>query len=170
MSWTKILAALVALGLLWFVVAHFRSDQRQIQRQLSSLTGALAKDGPEDTLRAASAARRVTTYFTPGFSISARPYQGRISDPQELAAAVLRFRAAGDTIAVGTRERELELRPNDTALLHFVATVTLGRPERTSRESYRVRSQWQKDDGRWTINELEVLEVLEGSGPGLLPW
>lgn len=170
MDWRKLLAVALALGLLAAAVGHFRSDQRRIHRQLSALTGLLDKDGPEEALQAAGTARRVTALFTPGFLVSARPYQGRITDSQQLAAAVLRFRAAGEEITIATRDRELELRPNETASLHFVATVTLRRPERTSRESYRVRTQWQKDEGDWTINELELLEVLEGTGSGLLPW
>jgi hypothetical protein len=170
MSWQKLVAALVAVGLLALAVSHLRSDRRQIHRQLAALTDLLSKEGPSDTLQDAAIAQRVTTHFTPQFLVSAQPYQRRIRDLRELAAAVHRFRSAGERIEIGVRDRALELRSNDTAVLHFVATVTLHRSERPSRESYRVRTQWQKDEGRWTINQLELLEILEGPGNLTMPW
>jgi hypothetical protein len=145
-------------------IGHYRSDRRVIFRQLKSLTALLEKGGAEPPLASWGVAREVASLFAPGFLVSAPPYEGRLTDPQQLAAAVHRLRDAAVRIEVTVGSRELEVRANGTSELHFVSSVILHRPQGVAHESYRVRTQWQKDEGRWRINELELLEVLEGRG------
>jgi hypothetical protein len=160
----RLLAAAVAIALAAFAVAHLRGDRRVILRQLGKLTALLERGGPEQPLASWGVARQVGDFFAPDFLVAAPPYEGRLADRQQLAAAVHRFRGSAERISVTTADHQLAVRDNGTAELGFVATVSLQRPRGPARESFRVRALWQKDEGRWRIHELELLEVLESPG------
>ncbi|HVS02772.1 MAG TPA: hypothetical protein VMT16_08390 [Thermoanaerobaculia bacterium] len=155
------LAVLAAvLATLW---AQWHSPQRRILRRLAALEEALEKDGPEDQLATLGRGREITRFFAPGFLILAAPYEGRISSPQELVGAVHRLRSAGTTVAVDFRDVEIEVRrANDTADMGLEATVAIDLGDGEGRESYRGRLQWVEEEGQWLIQQVEILEVLEG--------
>jgi hypothetical protein len=157
---------LVAAGvLLW---QWWRSPQRQIYRRLDALMGHLEKHGEESALAGAADAHGVLDFFAQGFFVRARPYEGELRDPQELAGAVMRFRGIAKRIDIAVSDRHLTLAPDRrNGELLFVVAVTLDRGNGPGRESWRVRSLWIDDNGTWRISELELVERLEGGG--LLP-
>lgn len=57
------------------------------------------------------------------------------------------------------------MRPeNGTAELVTTVTVDGIRGGGPGRERFRVRVAWREDEGTWSIQELEILQVLDSSG------
>jgi hypothetical protein len=161
---TLLLAAglLVAAGAVWL---HLASPERRVLRRLDELAERLGKNGAESQLAAAATARGVADFFAPGFVVRAQPYDGSLSDPRELMAAVMRLRGAGERNAVDFAEGDVQLdEASRSAVVTFVATVTLDRGRGPSRETWRVRSLWIEDAEEWRISELELLERVEDGG------
>jgi hypothetical protein len=157
-----VVVAVAAFAALW---VWLHSPQRRIYRRLDDLAARLEKDGDEGSLAAAATARGIVDFFAPGFFVRARPYEGELRDPQELAGAVLRFRGVAHRIAIAISGRQLTLAPDQrSGELLYVVAVTLDRGNGPSRESWRVRSLWIEDGGVWRISELELLERVEGGG------
>ncbi len=153
---------LVALWLLW---GWYQSPQRRLYRRLDALAGRLETSGDEGALVAAATARGVVGFFAPGFLVRARPYEGELREPQQLAGAVMRFRAGARRLRIGVSDRQLTLAPDGrSGELRFAATVTLDRGNGPGRESWNVRSLWIRDQGEWRISELELLERVAGGG------
>ena len=166
----RIVIALVLLAILGTAWSYLVSDTRRLQRRLSELEDLLDKDGEEAAIVTAATAGQVARFFAPGFVILAAPYEGQLTDPQQLQQAVYRYRTAAPRIDATFGDREIELRDNRTAVLVFTALVVMDFGDRSGRESYRVRSSWAEIEGEWVVSELEVLEVLpEGPGLGLFP-
>ncbi len=140
------------------------SEERRLGRSLARLEAAVEKRGPESELARFAKARELVELFAPGFVIYARPYEGTITDRQQLAAVVDRYRATATRIAVRDRERHLELRENGTAEMTCVLTVDGLRESGPGREAMRVRIGWVREAGSWRVLEFEILEVLESSG------
>lgn len=107
--------------------------------------------------------RDVVALFAPGFAISARPYEGTITDAQQLAGIVHRYRDRASRIAVSDSDREIERFENRTAEMTAVVQVD-GDRGGPGRERFRVRVAWREDDGVWRVQELEIVEVLEDRG------
>ena len=157
----SVIALVAAAAGLWI---WWQGPERRLARRLDALLGLLEKDGEEGAIPAAATAREALDFFAPGFLVRARPYEGGISDPQELVGAVLRLRGAAPRLAIQSGERDVEVAPGArTGTIVFVATVTLDRSGAgPGRESWRVRSLWVHDGGEWRISELELVERLAG--------
>lgn len=151
-------AILVALALWW------TSDRRRIVAQFEALQGAIEKRGGEGALDRLAHAREVSECFADGFVLLAQPYEGTITDRQQLMGIVDRYRGSAESIAVSDSEVEVTLRENATADLTAVVEAVGQRPGGPGRERLRLRIAWREDDGVWRIQELEVLEVLDSSG------
>ena len=163
---------MVAVLLVAAVVAwrYFTSPERRVLRRLDELAELLGKGAAESQLAAGATARGVAGHFAPGFFVRADPYEGQLTDPQQLMGAVMRFRGAAERIDVVFTDRDVQLGEGaDTAVVAFVATVAMERGAGPARESWRVRSLWVADDGEWRIAELELVERLEAGGlfPGI---
>ncbi|HXT21245.1 MAG TPA: hypothetical protein VN923_10875 [Thermoanaerobaculia bacterium] len=155
----------VAIAALWLAWSWWSAPERRLYRRLDALAGKLEKHGEESTLAAAATARGVLDFFAPGFIVRARPYAGELTDPQELAGAVLRLRTGARRLDVAISDYQLNMGPGGrSAELRYVGTVTLDRGNGAGRESWRVRSLWIEDGGEWRISELELLAPVEGSG------
>jgi hypothetical protein len=155
-----VLVAGLAAGWLWW-----GSDRRRIQARFDEAMTLFEKSGPESQLDAFARVRGIVGLFAPGFVAMARPYEGTITDAQQLAAVVASYRSSAERIAVSDGSRELVLQP-ERATAEMVTTVTVDgiRGGRPGRERFRLRLAWREDDGAWRIQELEVLEVLETGG------
>jgi hypothetical protein len=153
---------LLAAAAAWWYLAN---PERKVLRRLDALADQLHKEGDESQLVAAATARGTAEWFAPGFFIRADPYEGQLTDPQQLMGAVMRFRGAAERVDVAFTSREVVIDPvAHTALVGFVATATLDGGSGSGRESWRVRSLWVEDDGEWRIAELELLEQVEAGG------
>jgi len=158
----------LAAGLLvvaaWAAWGWWRSDERRIASRWKGALAAFEKSGAEDQLTAFAKVRDIVALFSPGFVVSARPYEGSITDGQQLAGIVARYRESARRIAVSDAEREITLFGNRTAEMTAVVQIDGERGGGPGRERFRVRAGWREDGGVWRIQELEILEVLEDRG------
>ncbi|HET9765540.1 MAG TPA: hypothetical protein VFS60_01760 [Thermoanaerobaculia bacterium] len=166
--WIRLAIGIALLVGAWWLWSWWRSPERRVHRRLDALMELLEKSGDESALAGAATARGVLDFFAPGFIVRARPYDGELRDPQELAGAVMRFRGGARRIEIEVSDRHLTLGPGErSGELLFVAAVSYDRGAGLGRESWRVRSLWSEDAGEWRLAELELLQPVEGGG-GLL--
>ena len=151
--------AVAVSGWLWW-----RSDERRIGRALERLERACEKEGPEGALSLLGRTQTILDAFAPGFRVSARPYEGTLTDARELAGVIHRYRALSDRIRVRDAERRIEVQPNGTAEMSALFAVDGSGDGRKGRESFRAQLYWVEVDGDWKIREVEVVEVVERSG------
>jgi hypothetical protein len=162
----RLLAVALAARVAFLVWRWWGSDERRLWSRLGELESAFAKSGEERQLAAVVRAKAVLDLFAPEFRISAAPYEGSIEDREQLAGIVYRYREGATRIAVADGERGLEIRPNGTAEMRCVITVRGDGAQGPGVERFRARVAWRRDDGVWTISEVEILERLESSGLG----
>lgn len=154
-----LLAGLVG-GWLWS-----GSDRRRVNARFDEAISLFEKSGAESQLDAFARVRGIVGLFGPGFVAMARPYEGTITDAQQLAGIVASYRSSAERISIGDSGREVVLRSdNATAELTTTVTVDGERGGGPGRERFRLRVAWRKDDGEWRIQELEILEVLDTTG------
>jgi hypothetical protein len=159
----RLLAASALAVLVFIAWSWWQSPQRRLYRRLDALLAQLEKDGEESRLAAAATARGVLDYFAPGFVVRAAPYEGTLTDSQQLMGAVMRFRDGAGRISATAGERETLLQESPrTAAMTFVVTVVMDAGRGPSQERWRVRSLWLEDGGEWRLSELELAERLEG--------
>jgi hypothetical protein len=152
----------VALIVLW---SWWRSDRRRISARLDEIESLLDKSGAEDQLTAFGRTRRIVAAFAPGFVVLARPYEGSISDAQQLAAVIQRYRESSSRIEVGDSGRDTAIdSARGTAETTAVFRLAGERGSGPGTERFRARIAWVKSDGEWRIQEFEILEVLERGG------
>jgi len=160
----RVVAALVVVVAAWAAWSWWRSDERRIAARWRGALDAFEKRGPEDQLTSFGKVRDVVALFAPGFAISARPYEGTITDTQQLAGIVHRYRDGAARISVSDADRDIELFENRTAEMTAVVQIDGDRGGGPGRERFRVRVAWREDDGVWRVQELEIVEVLEDRG------
>jgi hypothetical protein len=161
---------IAALGVLAVAVAclagwsWWRSDARRIGRALDRLERACEKSGPDGALDLVSRTATIVDAFAPGMLVTARPYEGSIRDPRELAGVIHRYRAGAERVRISESERELAVGERDTAEMSVVFVVEGDRGGRPGRERFRARLFWVEIEGDWKIREVEVVEVLDPGG------
>lgn len=155
----RLVAALLVLALALAAWAWWTSDRRRLAARLATIQEWFEKSGPEDQLTSFDRTRRIVEAFAPNFVVLARPYEATITDRQQLAAIVQRYRDGAAAIRVDAAEREFRidraLDSAETAARFAVAEGALGRGER-----FRARIVWVRDQGEWWIREFEITEVL----------
>ncbi len=155
-------AVIVALTALW---SWWRSDRRRISARLDEIESLLDKSGTEDQLTAFGRTRRIVAAFAPGFVIQARPYEGSISDLQQLAGVIHGYRESSRRIEVRDSGRATTVdSTRGTAETTTVFGLSGERGGGPGTERFRARIAWVKLDGDWKIQEFEILEVLERGG------
>ena len=163
-GWVKSgIAAAVAVAIL-FSWSWVRSDERRIHRELDALLAAVEKSGPESPLDRLGHARSFAARFAGSFVVHAKPYEGTISDRQQLMGLVDNYREMSSSVRARAVDRELTLRPNGTADLYAVIELDGAYGSGPGRERFRARFSWVEEDGDWRIAEAEILERLEESG------
>ena len=156
------LVGAIAVALIALLV-YVRSDRRRVHRALDRAENLMEKAGAEDQLSAFGNTRKLVALFAPGFLVRARPYEGAITDLQQLAAVIHRYRSGATALRISDRERKLELnRELGIATLTFVADVDSDYGGSPGRASYRIRIDWVRHDGAWLIHDFELVEVLAG--------
>ena len=155
-----ILAVLAGAWLWW------SSDERRLARRLDELVREFEKEAPEDQLTSFGHTRRIVGMFAPGFLVLARPYEGSVSDLQQLAAIVQRYRDSSERIEIDDARREIAIDAArgtaESSALFAISGARGGAGER-----FRARIAWVRLDGVWMIQEVEILEVLERGLLGL---
>lgn len=161
---------LLVLGLLLAVVvgaiAYWRSDRRRILARLSEAETAMAKAGDEDQLTSFGKVRDVVELFAPGFLVTARPYEGAISDRQELAAVVHGYRSPLARLKLTHGGLTLRIdHARGTAEMGLVVTAVFDRGDGPQPQQFRFRLGWMKDRGTWRVHDCELLEASGQEGP-----
>jgi hypothetical protein len=161
------LALLLVVALLAAAWFWWRSDRRRLGARLDEAIAAVSKSGEEDQLTAFGKMRRLVGLFAPGFVVLARPYEGSLSDPQELAAVVGAYRSRVTELHFAVRQRTLTIdSARGTAEMGLVLdSISVG-GDGPGRQTYRFRLAWLRDRGEWWIQEAELVE-LEADGDPL---
>lgn len=161
----RIVIAVAVLAGAWALWSWWSSPERRLYRRLDDLVAKMEKSGDESGLAAAATAQGVLDFFAPGFIARARPYEGELRDPQELAGAVMRLRGAAQQLSIVISDRQATFGPGErSAELLYTAGITLDRGNGAARESWHVRSLWIDDRGEWRISEIELVAPADGSG------
>jgi hypothetical protein len=152
-----LLAALAALWVWW------SSDRRRLAARLDQVVELFEKSRAEDQLTSFGKTRAIVELFAPGFVVLAKPYQGSITDRQQLAAIVQSYRDGSERIDISDSERSFEIDAArgvaESAALFAVSGGRGGGGER-----FRARIAWARIEGAWRIQEFEIVEVLEPGG------
>lgn len=163
-SLIRIVAAIALLAATLAVYRWWASDERRVHRAFDGLLESVEKSGPENQLDRFARAREFARYFANGFVISAEPYEGRITDRQQLVGIVDAYRSRADRVHARGTDRELTLRDNGTADLFAIVDLDGSFAGGPGSERFRVRLSWLRENGEWRILEAEILERLETSG------
>jgi hypothetical protein len=162
----RILLVVAAAALAaWAAYRLWPSEERRVAARWERAQELLEKNGTESQLDALARVRGLTEMFAPGFAVFAAPYEGTITDRQQLAAIVASYRAGARRIEISDSGRAIEVHSErETADLTSTVDVVGLRAGGPGRERFRIRVALRKDAGKWWIQELEILEVLETTG------
>lgn len=163
-GWVRVGAAAAVAVALLLALRWYRSDERRIRKAFDDLLAAVEKSGEESPLDRLGHARSFSKLFAASFVITAKPYEGTITDRQQLMAIVDGYRTNAESVRARGVDRELTVRGNGTADLYAVIEIDGAYGSGPGRERFRARFSWVKEDGDWRISEAEILERLESSG------
>ena len=99
-------ALLVALVGFW---SWWSSDRRRLAARLDEVVELFEKSRAEDQLTSFGRTRAIVELFSPGFVVLAKPYEGSITDRQQLAAIVQSYRDGSERIDISDSERSIEV-------------------------------------------------------------
>jgi hypothetical protein len=152
-------ALLVALVVFW---SWWSSDRRRLAARLDEVVELFEKSRAEDQLTSFGKSRAIVELFAPGFVVLAKPYEGSITDRQQLAAIVQTYRDGSERIDISDSERSFEIdAARGVAESAALFAVSGGRG---GGDRFRARIAWARIDGTWRIQEFEIVEVLEPGG------
>jgi hypothetical protein len=163
-SLIRLVAAIGLVAAAFLAHRWWGSDERRVQRAFDGLLESVEKTGPETQLDRFASARDFAKRFANGFVVSAKPYEGTITDRQQLVAIIDTYRSASDRVRARGLDRELTLRDNGTADLYALVELDGSSAGGIGRERFRVRLSWLREEGEWRVLEAEILERLETSG------
>jgi hypothetical protein len=126
----------------------------------------MAKTGEEDQLTSFGKVRDVVGLFAAGFLVTAQPYEGSISDRQELAAVIHGYRSSQARLKLTHGGLSLSIdRARGTAEMGLVVTAVFDRGDGPQQQQFRFRLGWMKDGGKWFVHDCELLEASGGRSP-----
>ncbi len=155
-------AALLAIlaGILWL-----KSDRRRIEKALDRFERACEKEGPDSALSLLGRSQTIIKTFAPGFLVSARPYEVSISNAQELAGTIFRYRAMSERVRIRDSARTLSIRDNGTAEMTARLDVEGARSSGFGATTFDATIFWVEHEGEWKIREMQLVELVGASGP-----
>lgn len=163
-----LLYALLAIGAAFWLYQQWAGEERRILRRLDEMRDLIEKGGGENDLIAANKARQLGEMFADEFALHLTPIGETVTDRQRLMQVALQYRRQHDRIGLDFRDRELTVAAgSQQAEMLSVAHLGAWRDGGRSQQGFRLRLLWQQRDSVWSIRELEVLEVLEGTLFGL---
>ena len=166
------LAATAALVVLagWAGVSWYTSPQRQIGRQLRRIQRLVSKAPGEDNLTALAKARSAIELFASRFEFEAAPFDFHTRDRQRLISAIQQYRSRAEAILVQFPEREVSVEEEQRRATSLVTAQLITRARDLSgREAYRLQINWLLEDGRWRIDYVRLLEILEDPPRSWIP-
>ncbi len=159
-----VLFLVIVIAAAVWAVSHWRSDERQIRRQLGQLAELLEKPAGESALAGANQVRQIGDLLTTNFEIDIAPYGQVVRDRQELLRTAMGYRSRVETAGLAFRGVEIELgNAGRTATLQAVAVLSGRDAAGPRRDAYRVALDWVEQGGEWKISRIDVVEQV-GSG------
>jgi len=154
---------LLAAGVLTYF--WWTSDSRRIGRLLDRCEDLVDKRPGEHDLSGLNKARRVGDLFASHFEVRAPQYKVMTTDRGELVRAVVRFRTRSESIHTRFSDRQLWVDAQlHRATLQTVVSFVTDIGGLAGSEAYRLQVNLAEEDGRWRIDFVELLEVLERPG------
>jgi len=158
----RILAAFGFILLAWGLWYLFPTRERQVRRQMNALAQWASKDAGEGALAAVQAAREAKDFFADPCEWQADAFNlsGQVA-PDEIARYEFAARSRFDTLSVKLYDLSIDFSQDGAA--HVTTTV---RVEGTSKEAdpvnetHEVRGTLAKQDGKWLLKKVTVVEVL----------
>jgi len=77
------------------------SDRRRVNARFDEAISLFEKSGRREPADAFARVRGIVGLFAPGFVAMARPYEGTITDAQQLAGIVASYRSSAERISIG---------------------------------------------------------------------
>lgn len=161
-----ILAACLAAGLIGFLV-FYQTDAEKIRGRLDELAERVSKTEEENELMAAGHAKNIGEIFTDPclLEIPQAPYRdvsGKFSR-QDIRAYAMSGRARYENIGLKFYDIMIDFADEATASVRLTARVNAGAEGRGRPfdEFYELACQFQKIEGKWYINRVAAVEVLE---------
>ena len=154
-------ALLVVLALiLWAGVGWYRSDSRQINRQLDELRSLVSKQSAETRLESLSKATSIGSMFAENLEVRAEQLRLRTQDKRKAIGAVMQYRSRSKSITMGISSHDLFV---DSKIGRATSNLTVDFNSRLGaldqRESYHLEINWvDKSDG-WKIDYVNLVEI-----------
>lgn len=149
--------AAASLGL-WI----WNDEARRIDRRLAKLCDLAGKSPTESQLQGAAKANAIADVFAADFELIAEPESYATSNRQDLIRGIMTYRSRSRTLVVDVLRKELFVDPGGLGATHYAylqLVNDLG--DLVGSETYPVRVEWAKQDGKWFVRTLEVLEPGE---------
>jgi sugar phosphate isomerase/epimerase len=156
----RALKALLFLALLaggWLALDWYRSDERQIRRQLGKLQRLAARSPAESDLAALAQAAEIAAFFVDPFRVVVEGEGIATSDRRELIAAIHRYRMRSPTLVVQIGEEQVFVdQAGAGANVFLVARFLADLGDLARDRPYRVRLHWSRHDSRWRVDAADV--------------
>ena len=158
----RVIAALGLVLLAWSLWYFFPTRERQVKRQMNALAQWASKESGEGALAAVQTAREAKEFFADPCEWQAGAFDlsGQLS-PDEIARYEFAVRSRFETLRVKLYDLSIDFSQDGAA--HVTTTV---RVEITSKEAdpvnetHEVRGTLAKQDGKWLLEKVTVVEVL----------
>jgi hypothetical protein len=152
-----ILALLIVTAVVIFL--FLEQDERQIRRNISSLSTAISMLLKEDGIAALAEAHRIGTFFTEDCQIVVGGPVPEIHGREALisAAYATRMGIGGIVVEVAFRDISVTVAEDEvTAVSIKTAVATTA----TGREIRNIQMHWEKTDRRWKIAAARYVPIL----------
>jgi ketosteroid isomerase-like protein len=158
-----IIWAVLGAAILWGLWYAFPTRERQVKRQLKSLAGWVSKEKDEGALAMAQRVGEANRYFAPSCTWKAEGYNlsGRFT-PEDISRMAFAARSRADHVSLKLYDVHVDFPAKDTA--HVDATARLSGESKSGdaiNETHEVECVLKKTDGRWLLEEVTVVQVLE---------
>lgn len=156
----KILLILTLLVVAVAVVVFYFSqqDERQIRRNIASLSDSISALLREDGIAALTEARRIGLLFTEDCQITVGGPVPEIHGRQELiSAAYGARRMLAGKVEVAFRDVSITVAEDRVTAISTKTAVATGA---TGREVRNIKMRWEKTEGRWEIATAKYIPIL----------
>ncbi len=155
---------LLALGV-GVVIHQWDRDKRRINKRLSQLQEAVAKETGEGHLRTLAKSQEVVGFFTPEAELRLRPLLSQRLTRRELSTIFYQVHSSVDRLQVRIRDRRLDVdTASGTASMRFTATGTVHMGGRAETQMHEFHLQWVRRDREWYIDQAEIAQAIRPPG------
>ena len=152
----------VALGVVVLVVllaaGYFRSERRQIRRQLDGLAESASMGGDASDIERLARAARLARFFTEDVIIrTSTDNSAFVGGRRAVAAMAAQTSAERRTLKVSLDDVEIEVTDATTATADMTAVISSNSPDAESVDLREVSVTLRRENGAWLIAQAQVL-------------